>query len=98
MSLIIFTICMIIFIYNILSDSCECNEQEEKFYNILQLMVVYILSILFIDLSVLLLFGLIIFVSFIIKYVFMTIFESKTAEKIKEKCSFCTNAYKRFFK
>lgn len=98
MALFIFTICIIIFIYNIISDSCDCNEKEEKIYNIIQLLTIYVLSILFINLSEILLFGLMIFLSFIIKYIIMMIFESKPVEKIKEKCSFCSNAYKRFFK
>ena len=93
--LIVFTLIFIIFLYNILKQTCECNEEKEKYYDAFQIIVVYLLSIKFIKIKEILLFIIIVISSLILKYALHLLLSHN--KKIIKKCSFCTNAYKRFF-
>lgn len=96
---IIFFIAILIATGIILNSNCNCNEDKDKPYDIIQLWIIYLLCFLFVNLKHVILFILIIFVSFIIKEILKFILSFKKKKKInitKEDCD-CKNAYKRFF-
>lgn len=96
---VIFTVFLFIAIGIILNNKCDCNEDKERPFDIIQLLIIYIIGIVWLDIKSIILFCLTILVSFIIKEClkqFINLFKKKKKIKItKEDCD-CKNAYKRF--
>lgn len=93
---IIFFILTLIATGIIVNHNCDCNEDKDKPYDVIQIWFVFLLSIFFVDLKSILMFILIILLSFIFKETIKFVFKRKKKIKIiKEDCD-CKDAYKRF--
>lgn len=93
---IIFFILTIIATGIIVNHNCDCNDDKDKPFDVIQIWFVFILSLFFIDLRSILLFILIILLSVIFKETIKFVFKRKKKIKIvKEDCN-CKDAYKRF--
>lgn len=93
---IIFLILTLIATGIIVNHNCDCNDDKDKPFDVIQIWFVFLLSILFVDLKSILLFILIILLSVIFKETIKFIFKRKKKIKFtKEDCD-CKNAYKRF--
>ena len=93
---IIFLILTLIATGIIINHNCNCNDDKDKPFDIVQIWFVFILSLFFIDLRSILLFILIILLSVIFKETIKFVFKRKKKIKIiKEDCD-CKDAYKRF--
>lgn len=80
----------------ILNHNCNCNEDKDKPFDIIQIWIVYFLSLFFVDLKSVILFISFILLSFVLKEILKLIVRKKKKIKItKEDCG-CKNAYKRF--
>ena len=93
---IIFLILTLIATGIIINHNCDCNDDKDKPFDIIQIWFVFLLSLLFVDLKSILLFILIILLSVIFKETIKFVFKRKKKIKItKEDCN-CKDAYKRF--
>lgn len=93
---VIFLILTLIVTGIIINHNCDCNDDKDKPFDVIQIWFVFILSIFFVDLKSILLFILIILLSVIFKEIIKFVFKRKKKIKIiKEDCN-CKDAYKRF--
>lgn len=94
---VIFTIFLIISIGIILNNKCDCNEDKERPFDVIQLLIIYIIGIVWLDIKSIILFCLTILVSFAIKECLKQLFlyRKKKIKITKNDCD-CKNSYKRF--
>lgn len=93
---IIFFILTLIATGIIINHNCDCNDDKDKPFDVIQIWFVFLLSLFFVDLKSILLFILIILLSVIFKETIKFVFKRKKKIKItKEDCN-CKDAYKRF--
>lgn len=86
---IIFTIIAFIALYNIYTNSCECNKKEDRILDSIQIVFIYFMFMLFIDMIVLFKGISIVLISFFfvgIVRLFINLKKQKNVQKTKKKC------------
>lgn len=93
----ILTIIFLSFILIIASKNCDCNDDKFKKYDITQVIIVYLTTVMLLDHKSVVLFIGTILISFIIKEILKKLFIKKRKLKITEvPCDDCKKSYDRF--
>lgn len=92
-SKLIFLALIVIAIYTRIQNACECNEDKEIKYDILQIAIIGITSFYIIHISELIKFVAVVIVSYIIKNIVKFVTKPRITYKSSNECD-CKNGFK----